>query len=408
MLKRKIMISAYACEPNKGSEPGVGWNWVLQMSKYYELWVLTRKSNEPDIQKFIEQNEEYKCIHFIYFDFPKWARFWKKGMRGVRTYYTLWQLCSNRIIRNTMEKNEIEIFHHLTYGNSLWTVSKYGQKKFFVYGPVGGVDTIPKDFSKNYSFRNRTIELIRRIVVAMLPLNIGFKRRCKNADVILCKTKYMQNAVPKQYRDKAIIFTDVAVELQQMEKMQSTDNDKIEFLIVGKFDAWRGIDLAIEAITKLSKERDDIHLTIIGDGSDRSRLEKMVSKRNIDRFVTFTGTVDYQTYHNYIANCDVVLNPALKEGAVTVAFDAMSYGKPIVCVNTYGYTNYFQDIAAMVERTNYVKTIDALTTEMRKLFDKDVRDSMGNKLQQRGLEYTWDAKGIQIYNMLEKYISRVE
>ena len=190
--------------------------------------------------------------------------------------------------------------------------------------------------------------------------------------------------------------------------MQSTDNDKIEFLIVGKFDAWRGIDLAIEAITKLSKERDDIHLTIIGDGSDRSRLEKMVSERNMDRFVTFTGTVDYQTYHNYIANCDVVLNPALKEGAVTVAFDAMSYGKPIICVNTYGYTNYFQDIAAMVERTNYVKTVDALTTEMRKLFDKDVRNSMGNKLQQRGLEYTWDAKGIQIYNMLEKYISKGE
>lgn len=408
MLKRKIMISAYACEPNKGSEPGVGWNWVLQMSKYYELWVLTRKSNEPNIKKFIEQNEEYKCIHFIYFDLPKWAVFWKKGMRGVRTYYTLWQLCSDHIIGDTMEKNGIEIFHHLTYGNSLWPVSKYGQKKFFIYGPTGGVDTIPKEFSKNYSFKNRIIEMIRRIVVATLPLNIGFKRRCKNADVILCKTKYMLNAVPEQYRDKAVVFTDVAVELQQTEKVQSTNNDKIEFLIVGKLDAWRGFDLAIEAMTMLSKERDDIHLTIIGNGSDRSRLEKIVYERNMEKFVTFTGTVDYQAYHNHIANCDVVLNPALKEGAVTVAFDAMSYGKPIVCVNTYGYTNYFQDIASMVERTNYVQTVDALATEMRKLFDKSVRDSMGSQLHQRGLEYTWDAKGVQIYSMLEKHISSAE
>lgn len=408
MLKRRIMVSAYACEPDKGSEPGVGWNWVLQMSKYYELWVLTRKSNELNIKKFIEKNKEYKCIHFIYFDLPKWARFWKKGMHGVRIYYILWQLCADHIIRDTMKKNKIGIFHHLTYGNSLWTVSKYGQKNFFIYGPTGGVDTIPKDFSKHYSFRNWMIEIIRRIVVAMLPFNIGFRYRCKNANVILCKTKYMQNAVPKRYRDKAVIFTDVAVELQQAKTVPLINSNKIEFLIVGKFDAWRGFDLAIEATAKLSKERNDIHLTIIGDGSDRNRLKKIVSKCNAEKFVTFTGNVNYQSYHSYMANCDVVLNPALKEGAVTVAFDAMSYGKPIVCVNTYGYTNYFQDIAAIVERTNYVQTIDELTDEMRKLCDKSTRNLMGNKLKQRGLEYTWEKKGIQIHDMLEKYISSAE
>ncbi len=37
--KLKIFVSAYACEPNLGSEIGVGWNWVLQMSKYFELYV---------------------------------------------------------------------------------------------------------------------------------------------------------------------------------------------------------------------------------------------------------------------------------------------------------------------------------------------------------------------------------
>ena len=42
MVKNRIrvLISAYACEPNKGSEPGVGWNWALQMAKMDEVYVI--------------------------------------------------------------------------------------------------------------------------------------------------------------------------------------------------------------------------------------------------------------------------------------------------------------------------------------------------------------------------------
>ena len=39
--KIKIFVSAYACEPGKGSEIGVGWHWVLEMRKYFELLVMT-------------------------------------------------------------------------------------------------------------------------------------------------------------------------------------------------------------------------------------------------------------------------------------------------------------------------------------------------------------------------------
>ena len=91
-MKLKIFVSAYACEPGLGSEIGVGWHWVLEMSKHFELWVLTRESNRSTIEPWIALHPEYAGIHFLYFDLPKWARFWKKGLRGVRTYYNIWQL----------------------------------------------------------------------------------------------------------------------------------------------------------------------------------------------------------------------------------------------------------------------------------------------------------------------------
>ena len=134
----KIFVSAYACEPNLGSEIGVGWHWVLEMSKYFELWVLTRESNRKNIELWIAEHPEYSGIHWLYYDLPKWARWWKKGLRGVRTYYNLWQWRSNAIVEKSMKEHGIDVFHHLTYGNAMWQVSRYGQQKHFIWGPIGG------------------------------------------------------------------------------------------------------------------------------------------------------------------------------------------------------------------------------------------------------------------------------
>ena len=58
--KPKIFVSAYACEPGLGSEIGVGWHWVLEMSRYFELWVLTRESNRPTIEPWIAAHPEFE------------------------------------------------------------------------------------------------------------------------------------------------------------------------------------------------------------------------------------------------------------------------------------------------------------------------------------------------------------
>ena len=48
--KLKVLLSAYACEPNKGSEPGVGWNWLIEIAKLnHKVTVITRSNNKKSI-----------------------------------------------------------------------------------------------------------------------------------------------------------------------------------------------------------------------------------------------------------------------------------------------------------------------------------------------------------------------
>ena len=66
----KILLSAYACEPNKGSEPEVGWQWALSLSKLgHEIYVITRMNNKKNIEKYKKKNK--LKIKFLDYDLPK-------------------------------------------------------------------------------------------------------------------------------------------------------------------------------------------------------------------------------------------------------------------------------------------------------------------------------------------------
>lgn len=402
MMKLKIFISSYACEPNLGSEIGVGWHWVLEMSKYFEIWVLTRKSNKSSIEAWIKDNPTFSNINFIYFDLPYYLRFWKKGLRGVRIYYNIWQLCTNSIVKNTMQENDIKIFHHLTYGNALWTVSKYGQKQFFVWGPTGGVDTIPFEFSKYYNFKGRLIEFVRRSVVSSLKFNTQYNKRCSNANLILCKTENFKSNIAPKYRDKAILFTDVAVDKLILKESSTLENaNVVKYITVGKLDPWRGFDLLIEAFAIAINVNPNIHLEIIGKGLDCKRLEKIIAEKSLQRYVDLVGEVSMNDYYKRMSESDVVVNAALKEGAVTTSFDSMAMGKPLICVDTKGYTRYFSnDYAIVIPQQNRINLINSLSDAVLKLTDSTERVKLGSKANNVGNKFSWDERGKEIYHAI--------
>ena len=63
--KLNVLMVAYACEPHKTSEPGVGWNFSREISRFYNLTVLTRLNNKSIIESTNQQQ-----VNFIYYDLP--------------------------------------------------------------------------------------------------------------------------------------------------------------------------------------------------------------------------------------------------------------------------------------------------------------------------------------------------
>ena len=63
----KILMSAYACEPNKGSEPGIGWQWAMETARLgHEVWVLTRANNRSAIEEKMAKLSHIKKSKFYF------------------------------------------------------------------------------------------------------------------------------------------------------------------------------------------------------------------------------------------------------------------------------------------------------------------------------------------------------
>src|SRR5262249_25007471 len=90
----KVLISAFACGPGRGSEPGIGWNWLREASRKHEVWVLTLGEHKAEIDREAPSN-----VHVTFIPSPQmWRKLQTSGIPGLGwLYYYWWQLKAYRV-----------------------------------------------------------------------------------------------------------------------------------------------------------------------------------------------------------------------------------------------------------------------------------------------------------------------
>src|SRR5215216_552110 len=114
--KLKVLISAYACEPNTGSEPEVGWQWALQMARYHDVTVLTRRNNRGAIEAEVAAIAGAQAVpRFVYHDRNPLLLDMKQRAKAIKVYYLLWQRSARDVAARLHEIQEFDVMHHVTF-----------------------------------------------------------------------------------------------------------------------------------------------------------------------------------------------------------------------------------------------------------------------------------------------------
>ena len=334
-----ILMSAYACEPHLGSEPGVGWHWATRLASMgHQVRVLTRANNREVIESALAARPVPR-LSFAYYDLPAWMRRWK-NQAGLlaRLYYLAWQWGAYGIARRLCRETRFDIVHHITFGVFRHPSFMAFLGLPFVFGPVGGGETAPRPLRKTFPLRGYLIDIARDLanwVVRVDPLMAAVFRR---SAATLCKTAETLRCVPERFHDRCHVQVELGVDEQwpTLARGRSRVNGRMRVLYVGRLVYWKGLHLGLRAFARLHAVYPEARLTIVGRGPEAAWFHGLADGLGIGAAVTWIPHMERAGVMQAYLRHDAFLFPSLHDSSGNVVLEALSCGLPVVCLDAGG------------------------------------------------------------------------
>lgn len=154
---------------------------------------------------------------------------------------------------------------------------------------------------------------------------------------------------------------------------------------IGRLSEQKGMEYYLYAIPKVIESCPDTQFLIIGEGEDRTKLEKLVDELGIVDNVSFMG---YRTdVQNLMIQSDLIVLSSLWEGYPLTPIEAFSVGKTIIATSVDGTVEIVDDNinGYLVEAKNHQQMADKIiylqkNRDKLKEFEKEARCKYEEKL----------------------------
>lgn len=399
MLKKiKVLLSAYACEPDKGSEPGVGWNWALELTKMeYDVYILTRSKNKKKMDDYFIRNKKPDNLNFFYYDLSisKFLIYLKENIIVVNIYYFLWQMGALKFVRKRHKEIKFDIIQHLTFGVFRHPSFLYRLDVPFVFGPVGGGEDTPAQVRSLIPFKYFFYDLLRTAFNRMSCYNLLLTEMFKHSLVIFTKTQQTKDLIPIKYHSKTINYLEIGITNTTDKKLRDS-NEEFNLLYAGRLMYFKGFDLAIPAFAEFTRiYQGNTEFYIIGNGKYKKRITDIALKNNIVSRIKFIEWMNQKELLNFYKKVDVLLFPSFHDSSGNVVLEALSFGLPVVSLDCGGPAAVMGD--KLKELTVYTgersphEIIQDISRKLKKLATEEKYfNQMSEFSVQRAKELQWN------------------
>jgi len=407
-MRLKILLSAYACEPFKGSEPEVGWQWALQMARFHDVTVLTRCNNQENIERGLAAlPPETPHPRFIYFDEPPWMLKIKARLRIPQLYYIIWQKSAHHIIAELNRRMHFDLIHHVTFAGYRYTTAIWGHEVPCIWGPIGGMESIPSHLMPWRHASPLFFELLRNAnnLIQSMPFHV-IPHRARESSAILVSTCETARAF-EALGVKVQIIPTIGIEKEVIsDRCIPEPQGPLKLLFVGSIIALKGVELAIYA---LEQSRTDATLAFIGDGKFLEAAQALVRKHKLTDRVTFLGRKSRSEVLKLYAEHHVFVFPSLHDSGAFAVIEAMSQGLPVICLDCGGPALSVQENCGIRVPLGKRKTVIAGLASAIEFYDRNRA-----KVAQHGAtgrdsvlqNYEWNRKGEQMHEIYEQVIEQ--
>ncbi len=329
----KILVSAYACDPYRGSEPGVGWTAVCRMARKHDVFVLTDCHNRAGWEKgalegIIPPNVKVRFLrdrsacseNRLIAHLQSWMNY-ASFIRQVLAAALAWHV-----------EMKFDLCHQVTIAGWRMPSPLWRLPIPFVWGPIGGAGFIPPAFRTMLSFQSRVFERVRDLNTFISSRSKAFRQCVENTAVIFAANEETEEFLKPFRSPRPLVRLPIAsLPEEKVVKFRRPPahnplTGPLRLFAGGNMEGRKGVSLALRALALVATEGVDFQYTIAGGGPEISSLKELALKLNLTEKVEFHPGFSGDDYIGALHASDVYFLPSFRESTPVTLLEAYLAG----------------------------------------------------------------------------------
>ncbi len=405
----KILVNCYACSPYKGSEPGMGWNFVSSLAKHHELHIITESKFEQDITRYFKENPEEKEYYRFYFirkeRHKKLRKIWPPSYYW---FYRKWQKKAYQLALELHKKEKFDVVHQLNMvgyrePGYLWKIKDVP----FVWGPIGGFNITPWNILPSMGFYGMVFYGCRNTInLWQMHTMQRVKKAMQRADAIISATQDCKDAIQKLYNRDSIIIPEVGmVEQKEVIATERKTNEPLRICWSGEHTPRKALYLLIEAMAKIKNANIELH--VVGKGRETRRWQEKAKKLGVENII-WHGWIERSKALSIMQKVHIFVITSMSDLTSTVILEALSFGLPVVTMDHCGFSYVInKNCGIKIPVTNKSQITDELGKAITKIEkDEEYRKQLSKGAILRAKDFAWDEKAKTLDNIYKQVVKK--
>ena len=348
MLRRRVVVSAFAFSPARGSEPGIGWNIASRLAVYHDVTVLCcpqlgGEDHRREVEEYLKIHGPIGGMEVRYIEAPLLSRLFQKPLISFSTPlyfvgYASWQRAAFAEAKRLHNVKPFDLSHQLTITGFrepgyLW---KLGIP--FVWGPVAGASNVPWEYFKLFSIRDRIFYGLKNGLNAVHKrFRFRSKRAARAAKYIFVTTAADQAMVTGLWGRESHLMLDTGTPELEGHVREYDGVRPLRLVWSGLHAGRKALPLLLAAVAELSGEYPGRFAPkILGDGPQSRAWQEMVRRMDIGDLVTWMGQLPRDLRAGGDARGRCVRLHQCSGGNVFRGDGSLALGLPVICHDACG------------------------------------------------------------------------
>ena len=392
----KVLLCCYACHPNHGSEPGMGWHFLYNIAQHHEVHAIVEEGEFKELlTRFSEEHpEKVKNITFHFVPRTHHETLRKIWPPSYYWFYRTWHHRAFKLAQELDKTEHFDIVHQVTISGFrepgfLWKLGKP-----FVWGPLGGFTDTPWCLMSSLGLGG-AIHFALRNIINFLHKRWAFsvRKAARNSHTILTSTAQAVREIHDFWHRDAILMNEVGLEPHHTvyHPLAHEAGTPLRICWAGEHNPRKALDLLLQALP-LCKEKMELH--VLSKGPRTEAWKAMTHKLGLDNIVTFHGFVPREEAFRIMGTSHVFCITSVREDTSTVVFEAFRYGLPIIALDHCGFSAVIDETSGIKipihsrkqVLADYARHLDYLAAH------EDERKRLSDGALERCKQFTWEAK----------------